>query len=72
MPFSGVQQFTDGHHFLILDVVDWGVTQGHHEYLNHYGQPEAHLIWTHSVGERRRDLKDSPFMTGLVVKVVLK
>ncbi|KAG2113271.1 hypothetical protein BD769DRAFT_1673805 [Suillus cothurnatus] len=42
----------------------------HHEYLNHYGQPEARLIQTHSVGERCRDLKDSPFMTGLVVAML--
>ncbi|KAG2353402.1 hypothetical protein BDR07DRAFT_1496316 [Suillus spraguei] len=42
----------------------------HHEYLNHYGQPEARLIRTHSVGERRRDLEDSPFMTGLAVAML--
>ncbi|KAG0693842.1 hypothetical protein DFH29DRAFT_881151 [Suillus ampliporus] len=42
----------------------------HHEYLNHHGRPEAHLVRTHSVGERRTDLEDSPFMTGLVVAMV--
>ncbi|KAG0697751.1 hypothetical protein DFH29DRAFT_878497 [Suillus ampliporus] len=28
----------------ICDAVNWKVTTGHHEYLNHYGQPEARLI----------------------------
>ncbi|KAG1724187.1 hypothetical protein EDB19DRAFT_2043566 [Suillus lakei] len=42
----------------------------HHEYLNHYGQPEARLIRTHSVSERCRDLENSPFMTGLAVAML--
>ncbi|KAG1893546.1 uncharacterized protein F5891DRAFT_985774 [Suillus fuscotomentosus] len=44
--------------------------KGHHEYLNHYGQHEARLIRTHSVGERHRDLEDSPFMIGLAVTML--
>ncbi|KAG1868023.1 hypothetical protein C8R48DRAFT_761059 [Suillus tomentosus] len=44
--------------------------KGHHEYLNHYGQHEARLIQTHSVGKRRRDLEDSPFMIGLAVTML--
>ncbi|KAG2112781.1 hypothetical protein DEU56DRAFT_762024 [Suillus clintonianus] len=37
---------------------------GHHEYLNHYGQPEARLIRMHSLAEKRRDLEDSPLIAG--------
>ncbi|KAG1732429.1 uncharacterized protein EDB91DRAFT_1084758 [Suillus paluster] len=40
---------------------------GHHEYLNHHGQPEARLIQMHSLAEKRRDLEDSPFMAGATV-----
>ncbi|KAG2108984.1 uncharacterized protein F5147DRAFT_652562 [Suillus discolor] len=43
------------------------VNKGHHQYLNHYGQPEARLMRTHSLGERRRDLEHSPLMTGIAV-----
>ncbi|KAG1837999.1 hypothetical protein F4604DRAFT_1941882 [Suillus subluteus] len=39
----------------------------HHEYLNHHGQPEACLMRMHSLGERRRDLQNSPLMTGVGV-----
>ncbi|KAG1751526.1 uncharacterized protein EDB91DRAFT_1078293 [Suillus paluster] len=40
---------------------------GHHEYLNHHGQPEARLIRMHSLAKKRRDLEDSPFMAGAAV-----
>ncbi|KAG2120550.1 uncharacterized protein F5147DRAFT_647033 [Suillus discolor] len=43
------------------------VNKGHHQYLNHYGQPEACLMRTHSLGKRRRDLEHSPLMTGIAV-----
>ncbi|KAG1848374.1 hypothetical protein C8R48DRAFT_730110 [Suillus tomentosus] len=42
----------------------------HHEYLNHYGRPEARLIRSHSVSKRRRDLEDSPLMTGIAVTML--
>ncbi|KAG1892473.1 hypothetical protein F4604DRAFT_1913193 [Suillus subluteus] len=42
----------------------------HHEYLNHHGQPEARLMRTHSLGERRRDLEQSPFMTAVAVAML--
>ncbi|KAG1880676.1 hypothetical protein C8R48DRAFT_668090 [Suillus tomentosus] len=38
---------------------------GHHEYLNHHGQPEARLMRTHSLGEKRGGIENSPFMTGV-------
>ncbi|KAG1721500.1 uncharacterized protein EDB91DRAFT_1088422 [Suillus paluster] len=37
----------------------------HHKYLNHHGQPKAHLMRTHSLGERRTDLETSPFVTSI-------
>jgi hypothetical protein len=37
------------------------VPKGHHQYLNHYGQPEARLMRTHSLS------KKSPFLTGITV-----
>ncbi|KAG2108076.1 hypothetical protein DEU56DRAFT_920528 [Suillus clintonianus] len=40
------------------------IKTGHHEYLNHYGQPEARLIRMHSLAEKRRDLEDSPLIAG--------
>ena len=40
---------------------------GHHEYLNHHGQPEARLMRTHSLGERHRDLENSPFINAVAV-----
>ncbi|KAG1806684.1 uncharacterized protein HD556DRAFT_1303093 [Suillus plorans] len=43
---------------------------GHHEYLNHHGQPEARLMRTHSLGERRRDLDKSPFMASVTVAML--
>ncbi|KAG2750664.1 hypothetical protein P692DRAFT_201864549 [Suillus brevipes Sb2] len=43
------------------------LNEGHHQYLNHYGQPEARLIRTHSLGERRTDLQHSPIMTSIAV-----
>ncbi|KAG2141984.1 hypothetical protein DEU56DRAFT_911318 [Suillus clintonianus] len=42
----------------------------HHEYLNHHGQPEARLMRTHSLGERRRDLEKSPFITAVAVAML--
>ncbi|KAG1869615.1 hypothetical protein F4604DRAFT_1682157 [Suillus subluteus] len=42
-------------------------TQGHHEYLNHYGQPEARVMRTHSLGKRCKNLENSPLMTGVSV-----
>jgi hypothetical protein len=41
--------------------------EGHHQYLNHYGQPEARLMRTHSLGERPRNLENSPVVTGVAV-----
>ncbi|KIK33944.1 hypothetical protein CY34DRAFT_98790 [Suillus luteus UH-Slu-Lm8-n1] len=43
---------------------------GHHEYLNHHGQPEARLIRTHSLATKRRDLEDSPFVAGAAVAML--
>ncbi|KAG1799152.1 hypothetical protein EV424DRAFT_1546083 [Suillus variegatus] len=39
----------------------------HHEYLHHYGQPEARLMRTHSLGERHGNLENSRVMTGVSV-----
>ncbi|KAG1850561.1 hypothetical protein C8R48DRAFT_778213 [Suillus tomentosus] len=42
----------------------------HHEFLNHHGQPESRLMRTHSLGERRRDLKNSSFMTSATIAML--
>ncbi|KAG1781192.1 hypothetical protein EV702DRAFT_1193377 [Suillus placidus] len=39
----------------------------HHEYLNHYGQPEARLLRTHSIGERCQNQENSHIITGVAV-----
>ncbi|KAG1896721.1 uncharacterized protein F5891DRAFT_983321 [Suillus fuscotomentosus] len=39
----------------------------HHKYLNHHGQPEAHLMRMHSLGEKRTDLEKPTFMTAVAV-----
>jgi hypothetical protein len=41
-------------------VIKLKTEEGHHEYLNHYGQPEARLMRTHSVGEKRGNIENSP------------
>lgn len=48
-------------------IIRWlSVPKGHHQYLNHYGQPEARLMRTHSLSERRKSNK-SPFLTGITL-----
>ncbi|KAG1906186.1 uncharacterized protein F5891DRAFT_1182404 [Suillus fuscotomentosus] len=42
----------------------------HHEFLNHHGQPEARLMRTHSLGERHRDLENSPFINAVAVAML--
>lgn len=44
--------------------------EGHHEYLNHHGQPEARLLRTHSLGERRDNLKSSHVIIGLAIAML--
>ncbi|KAG2748154.1 hypothetical protein P692DRAFT_20848839 [Suillus brevipes Sb2] len=44
--------------------------QRHHEYLNHHGQPEARLLRTHSLGERRDNLKSSHVIVGLAIAML--
>ncbi|KAG2365909.1 hypothetical protein BDR07DRAFT_1373985 [Suillus spraguei] len=46
--------------FYIIHVIKLKTEEGHHEYLNHYGQPEARLMRTHSVGEKRGNIENSP------------
>ncbi|KAG1854298.1 hypothetical protein F4604DRAFT_1686135 [Suillus subluteus] len=42
------------------NIIEPGVTLfGHHQYLNYYGQPEAHLLCSHSTGVRHQ--KREPF-----------
>ncbi|KAG2089635.1 uncharacterized protein F5147DRAFT_788278 [Suillus discolor] len=43
------------------------IFKGHHEYLNHHGQPEARLMRMHSVTGKCGPLKKSPFLTGAAV-----
>lgn len=57
-------------HFFIPYVVESSNEIGHHEYLNHHGQPEARLIRTHSLATKRRDLEDSPFVAGAAVAML--
>ncbi|KAG0692459.1 hypothetical protein DFH29DRAFT_882438 [Suillus ampliporus] len=40
---------------------------GHHQYLNYYGQPEAHLLWSHSMGRRHRKREPFPFIATLAM-----
>ncbi|KAG2741673.1 hypothetical protein P692DRAFT_20750265, partial [Suillus brevipes Sb2] len=47
-----------------------GTVYRHHQYLNHYGQPEARLMRTHSLGERYRDLEKSPFMASVAIAML--
>jgi hypothetical protein len=44
--------------------------EGHHKYLNHHGQPEAHLLRTHSLGEKRDNLRSSHVIIGLAMAML--
>ncbi|KIK46554.1 hypothetical protein CY34DRAFT_104961 [Suillus luteus UH-Slu-Lm8-n1] len=40
---------------------------GHHQYLHYYGQPEARLLRSHSMGRRRRKIDYFPFIATIVM-----
>jgi hypothetical protein len=44
--------------------------EGHHKYLNNYGQPKAHLLQTHSLGEKCDNLKSSHIIIGLAIAML--
>jgi hypothetical protein len=44
--------------------------EGHHKYLNHHSQPEAFLLQTHSLGEKRDNLRSSHIIIGLAVAML--